>query len=163
MTFCISWEHQNSYHVRRTTSVFYGGIWISGSSYEYDHKMSAINCFVLWWETSEFPLIFSKNIPLTVTETLQKGSDCVTIELSQIGLEVLTPVVMKSSIFLDITSCSPLKVNQCFGGTYCLHLRGRKISRARDQRESRWQADQYPCKKIGLYRKQQQVSSRRTD
>jgi hypothetical protein len=57
-----------------------------------------------------------------------------------VGFEVLTAVVMKSSIFWDITPCSPLKVNRSFGGTYRLHLQGRRISRARDQRESRWQA-----------------------
>jgi hypothetical protein len=28
-----------------------------------------------------------------------------------VGFEVLTPVVMKSAIFWDITACSPLKVN----------------------------------------------------
>jgi hypothetical protein len=38
---------------------------------------------------------------------------------------------MKSTIFWDITPCSPLKVNRRFGGTYCLHLQGRRISRAR--------------------------------
>jgi hypothetical protein len=32
-----------------------------------------------------------------------------------------------------MTMCSPLKVNQCFGGTYRIHLQGRRISRARDQ------------------------------
>jgi hypothetical protein len=57
-----------------------------------------------------------------------------------IGFEVLTAVIMKSTIFWDITPCSPLKVNRRFGGTYRLHLQGRKISRARNQRESRWQA-----------------------
>jgi hypothetical protein len=31
--------------------------------------------------------------------------------LLQVGFEVLTAVVMKSIIFLDITPCSPLKVN----------------------------------------------------
>jgi hypothetical protein len=46
------------------------------------------------------------------------------------GFEVLTAVI--------ITPCSALKVHR-FGGTYRLHLRGRKISRARNQRESRWQ------------------------
>jgi hypothetical protein len=29
---------------------------------------------------------------------------------------------LKSTIFWDITPCIPLKVNQCFGGTYRLHL-----------------------------------------
>jgi hypothetical protein len=60
---------------------------------------------------------------------------------SRTGFEVLTAVVMKSTIFWDITPCSPLKVNRRLGGTYRLHLQGRKISRARNQRESRWQAE----------------------
>jgi hypothetical protein len=42
----------------------------------------------------------------------------------QVGFEVLTAVVMKSINFWDITPCSPLRVNQCFGGTYRLHLQG---------------------------------------
>jgi hypothetical protein len=44
--------------------------------------------------------------------------------------EVLTAVVMKSSIFYDITPCSPLKVNRRFGRTYRLNLQCRRISRA---------------------------------
>jgi hypothetical protein len=39
-----------------------------------------------------------------------------------VGTEVLTPVVMKSTILWDITPCSPLEVNRRFGGTYRLHL-----------------------------------------
>jgi hypothetical protein len=50
-----------------------------------------------------------------------------------IGFEALTAVVMKSTIFWDITPCSPLSVNRRFGGTYRLHLQGR-----RNQHESRW-------------------------
>jgi hypothetical protein len=34
----------------------------------------------------------------------------------------------KSTIFLDIAPCSPLKVILRFGGTYRLHLQGRIIS-----------------------------------
>jgi hypothetical protein len=44
------------------------------------------------------------------------------------GFEVVTVVVMKDTIFWDITPCSPLKVNRSFGGKYRLHLQGRKIS-----------------------------------
>jgi hypothetical protein len=44
--------------------------------------------------------------------------------------------MMKSSIFWDITSCSPLKVNRLFGGKCCFHLQGGRISRARNQREN---------------------------
>jgi hypothetical protein len=46
---------------------------------------------------------------------------------------------MKSCIFWDITPCSPFKVNRRFGGTY-RHRQGRRISHARNQRKSRWQA-----------------------
>jgi hypothetical protein len=58
-----------------------------------------------------------------------------------VWFEVLTAVVMKSSVFWDITPCIPLKFNQRFGGTCRLHLQGRSISRTRNQRESRWQAE----------------------
>jgi hypothetical protein len=53
--------------------------------------------------------------------------------------EVLTAVVMKSSIFRDITQRSPLKVNQYFGGIYRLHSQVPKKSQARKKSESRWQ------------------------
>jgi hypothetical protein len=39
------------------------------------------------------------------------------------GFEVLTAVVIKSTIFWDITPCSQLKVNRRLGGKYRLHLR----------------------------------------
>jgi hypothetical protein len=35
-------------------------------------------------------------------------------------------VVMKSINFWDITPCSPLSVNRRFGGTYRLHIQGRR-------------------------------------
>jgi hypothetical protein len=54
-----------------------------------------------------------------------------------VGFEVLTALVMKSTIFWDIRPCSPLSVNRRIGGTYRLYLQGRKISWARNQRESR--------------------------
>jgi hypothetical protein len=53
--------------------------------------------------------------------------------MQSVGFEVPTAVVMKSYIFCDITSCSPLKVNRRFGGACCLHLQGRRISEARNQ------------------------------
>jgi hypothetical protein len=48
-----------------------------------------------------------------------------------IGFEVLTAVVMKSSIFWVITPCSPLKVNRRFEGTCPFYLQGRRISQRR--------------------------------
>jgi hypothetical protein len=47
-----------------------------------------------------------------------------------------------SSIFWDITPCSPLKVNRRFGGTFRLHLQERKVSQYRNHREGKWQAEQ---------------------
>jgi hypothetical protein len=52
------------------------------------------------------------------------------------GFEVLTAVVMNNTTFWDITPCSPLSVNRRFGGTYRLHLHGRKNKLNKIQRES---------------------------
>jgi hypothetical protein len=54
-----------------------------------------------------------------------------------VGFEVLTAVVMKSTVFWDITPCNRLRVIRRFGGTYRLHHQGRRISRAENQREIR--------------------------
>jgi hypothetical protein len=66
------------------------------------------------------------------------GSNFLTI--FKLGFEVLTAVVMKSSIFCDIIPCSQLKVSRRFGATCPLHLQGRRISQGRNQRESRCKA-----------------------
>jgi hypothetical protein len=58
-----------------------------------------------------------------------------------VGFEVIIAVVMKSSVFWDITPYSPLKVNRRFRGTYWIHLQGGRISREKNQRESGWQAE----------------------
>jgi hypothetical protein len=49
----------------------------------------------------------------------------------QTEFEVLTAVVINSSLFWDITTCSPPKVNRRFGVTYRLHLQGRRISQTK--------------------------------
>jgi short-subunit dehydrogenase len=38
------------------------------------------------------------------------------------SFEVLVVVSMKSTIFWEVVLCSPIKVHQCFGGTYCVHF-----------------------------------------
>jgi hypothetical protein len=42
---------------------------------------------------------------------------------------------MWGSVLWDTTPCSPVKVNRRFGGTYHLHLRGGRLSEARNQRD----------------------------
>jgi hypothetical protein len=49
---------------------------------------------------------------------------------------------VKNTIFWDITPYSPLKANGHFEGKYRLHLLGQRISQARNQNESRWQANE---------------------
>jgi hypothetical protein len=61
--------------------------------------------------------------------------------LVNVGFDVLIAVVMKSTLCWDITPCSPLSAKRRFERTYRFHLQGRKISRARTQLESRWQAN----------------------
>jgi hypothetical protein len=56
---------------------------------------------------------------------------------SNVGFEVLTAVVMKSTIFWDIKLCSRLKDIRRFGVIHRPHLQGGKISQERDQGESR--------------------------
>jgi hypothetical protein len=53
---------------------------------------------------------------------------------SVLGFEILTAVVMKSTLLWDTTPCSPMKVNRRFGGTCRLHLQGRIVSQTRNQR-----------------------------
>jgi hypothetical protein len=53
---------------------------------------------------------------------------------ADVGFQILTAVVMKSSIFCDIMTCGPLKVNWRFAGTCNRHLERRRISQARNQR-----------------------------
>jgi hypothetical protein len=67
-----------------------------------------------------------------------------------VEFQVFTAVVMKSTIFWDTTSCSPLNVNRSFGGSYRLHLQGRIMSRARYQREIRWQAEGNPHTRLQM-------------
>jgi hypothetical protein len=57
--------------------------------------------------------------------------------VNPVGSEVLTAVVMTSTIFWVIMPCSSLEVNRLFGGTYRIHLQGQRINYARYQRERR--------------------------
>jgi hypothetical protein len=58
-----------------------------------------------------------------------------------VEFEVFTAVVMKSIIFWDVMPCSLLRCNRRFGGTYRLHLQGRRKKIQQDEQVSRWQAE----------------------
>jgi hypothetical protein len=51
--------------------------------------------------------------------------------------EVHTAVVMKSSIFWDITQCNQGEINRRFEGTYFLHLQGKKVNTSKRRARSR--------------------------
>jgi hypothetical protein len=73
-------------------------------------------------------------------QTAEMGSGAVIYVPSFIkivGFEVFTAVVMKSIIFWDMTPCSLLSCNGRFGGTYRLHLQGRRNNFSKNQQVSR--------------------------
>jgi hypothetical protein len=44
-----------------------------------------------------------------------------------VGFEAFTAVTMKNSVLRDVAPCRSCEINRRFGGTYRLHLQGRKI------------------------------------
>jgi hypothetical protein len=68
--------------------------------------------------------------PAQLTRNMDWKKSCF-LRLIQ-GVE--TSWTLKSTIFWDITLCSLLSIYRRFGGTYRLHLQGRKISLARWRR-----------------------------
>jgi hypothetical protein len=59
------------------------------------------------------------------------GAPC-SLLMAHVGFEVLTAVVMHSTIFWHITPCSSETVRR-FGQSYCVNFKGRKLSQARNQ------------------------------
>jgi hypothetical protein len=47
--------------------------------------------------------------------------------IMHLEFEVLT-VIMKSTVFRNVTPCSLLKVSLCFGEEYCHHIQGQRIN-----------------------------------
>jgi hypothetical protein len=92
-----------------------------------------------WFRVSGLPVQTHQvgsptHVPTTTQHntTLTLNSDTYALKSkADVGSEVLTTMVRKSSIFWNITLSSPLKFNWCFGGIYRLHLQGRNISHAR--------------------------------
>jgi hypothetical protein len=56
-----------------------------------------------------------------------------TLILLLAGFEVLAAVVMKISVFWDMTPCCPLKVNRCYGWIYRRRVQSWGVSQTRNQ------------------------------
>jgi hypothetical protein len=48
-----------------------------------------------------------------------------------VGFEVFTAVTMKNAVFWGVAPCRCGRLNRHFGGSYRLHLQGRKIRERR--------------------------------
>jgi hypothetical protein len=92
------------------------------------------------WFFAIWPFVMqTKAMKLIVNESIIHIYLCL---MYRLDFEFLTAAIMKIYISWVTMSCSPLKVNRRFGGTYCLHLQFRRVSQARNQRESGWKAEQ---------------------
>jgi hypothetical protein len=85
-----------------------------------------------WVKTFPRQRIIVGDVFFCAVNVVQKVSDKFFKErlVTDVELKVLTPVVIQSSIFSDVTYRNSLKVNRIFGGTNCLHLQSR-ISRTK--------------------------------
>jgi hypothetical protein len=66
-----------------------------------------------------------------------------------VRFEVFTAVTMKNAVFWDVTPCRSC-VNRRFGGTYRLHLQGRKI-RERGTSVIRWLRTAIPSSETAVH------------
>jgi hypothetical protein len=70
----------------------------------------------------------------------RRSSKCISIMSRNVSeytwFLILTPITMKSSIFWNITLCSPVKFKPCFEGTCRLLLHARNESHIRNQHET---------------------------
>jgi hypothetical protein len=77
------------------------------------------------WDFPSYPFIYSFNYYVCLFLCyfgMYYHCGPFTTTIGCVVFEVLTAVAMKCTIFWDITPCSPLKVNRCFGGTLRLYL-----------------------------------------
>jgi hypothetical protein len=85
---------------------------------------------VNFWVKNQRGMTLSHRYGLYLNQSMRRliliGSSITENILCLVGSEVLTAVIMKRTIFWDITPCSPLSVHRRFGGTCRLHLQGRR-------------------------------------
>jgi hypothetical protein len=74
-----------------------------------------------------------------VGEHFKKQQRC---SLSKCFLNYQNYITRKMTAAWDMTPCGALRVNRLFGGAFRLHLQGKRISRARNQRKNGWECRQ---------------------
>jgi hypothetical protein len=62
----------------------------------------------------------------------RQGNRQTAFRKTHVGIEILTALVMKCTVFWDAKPCDSLKVNRRFGGTYSFYIHGRRINRVRN-------------------------------
>jgi hypothetical protein len=98
-------------------------------------------CDVVWLDRREQTILRNlapQSYPPNLTAPHPGRHYSTTRNMYFVGFEVLTAVVMKSSVFWDarVTMCSLLGVDQSFGGTCRPHLQDRRVSQAKYQHET---------------------------
>jgi hypothetical protein len=96
------------------------------------HKQSIVNGFLYIAHYTSHIRIKIVSVLIEYTRYSQTKDGSLVRDL----LHDLSSWNLKSSVFWDITPCSPLKVNRRTGETCRLHLQGPRISQARNQREA---------------------------
>jgi hypothetical protein len=82
--------------------------------------------------------IFSLSVRLFHFRNYQTYFDNIWLLKPKCGFEILTALVMKSTVFWDKMPCSPLKVNRRFGWTYRLHLQEKTNQEIIMKQVARW-------------------------
>jgi hypothetical protein len=91
---------------------------------------NSIGAIVIFKNENVMNIFERKTVTYILTQDFTYNKNIV-IYIYLVRSEILTETVMKSSIFWDITPCSPLNVNRRFGGTCRFRLLGRRESQAR--------------------------------
>jgi hypothetical protein len=86
---------------------------------------------LFWLSKMERSLLRKFTIKKPLVDMCEKSSGTIEYKII-VGFEVFTAFVMKRSVW-DITPYSPFIISRHFGRKRLLHLRGRRISQARNQ------------------------------
>jgi hypothetical protein len=112
--------------------------WLHGNSCKivqssFQHRFS-VNTHIVWWIITASVRKYTHPNSKVNVDTVQ-GSMSTFWQIDQRVFEYKLSMKVKNPIFWDIMLCSPLKVNQHFRETCCLHIQGWR-SQTRNQYEA---------------------------
>lgn len=82
-------------------------------------------------QTCQYSIPFQPLFKATISEKISENFwQRISVNIS---FDLLTTVLMKSSIILNVTTCRMVKVNRRFAGRFCLNFQGLRISQGKTQ------------------------------